>query len=352
MKNSTSKYLKIHFTNCLLLCSLVFYGQTANTIHQEVGPKGGLNKLALLYYGIEFTKEHRKEIEGVEIEFVFEVDETGKAQLAELNGVANSIIEDSLMSKNKEMIEFLPSIKDGIAQSAFYFMKLTLPSYQETEIVRGWWMADAYREAKLEDFAVLKKSNRRFDILFGGAVNQFIGSPSNYLKIGGGIKMDLTYANQNQYYYGLLMAAYFNGRKKDYSISSTREQFSSVPSIVMGAIIGKWYDKFGLQAELSFAAQNITEKLNDSDKDWVQFRGFSPALVLNYPMRFGKDKPYYYYGSPALYSNYMNLHLGVRHWFLSEKEASGLMLEFGLAYRLVVHGINEYQFRKEYQERF
>ena len=352
MKSLIIKSLKIHFASYLLLYSLAAYAQTTEIMNQEVGPKEGLNELALLYYGIEFTKEQREMIKGVEIEFVFEVNERGEALLVELNGVANAVIEDSLMSKNNEMVAFQPSIRNGIAQPAFYFMRLTLPSYRKTEMTIDWRVVDAYRKAKLEDFEVLKKSNKRFDILFGGAVNQFMGRPAEYLKIGGGIKMDLIYTNEKQHYYGLLMGIYFNGRKKDYPISSTREQFSSTPSIVVGGIIGKWYDKFGLQAELSFAAQNVTEKLNDSDKDWTQFRGFSPALVANYPLRFGKDKPYYYYSSPALYSNYVNFHFGLRQWFLSEKEASGPMLEFGFSYRLVIHGVNEYKFRKEYLERF
>ncbi len=345
-------WMKIYFASYLLLFSLDAHSRNIDSTYQEGRPKGGINELALLYYGIEFTKEQREKIEGVEVEYIFEVDETGKARLVELNGISDAAVVDSLMSKNKEMVEFYPSIKNGIAISSIYFMKMTFPSYQHRKSAKGLWMADTYREAKLEDFEVLEKANRRLDIVIGGAVNQFIGSPSEYLKIGGGMKTDITYTNKHLFYCGLLMDIYFNGRKKDYPIASTREQHPSVSSIAMGLVLGKWYDKFGVQLQLGFAAQNVTEKLDDSDKDWVQFRGFSPGLVVHYPIKFGRDKPYYYYGTPTIYSNYVNFHFGVRQWFLSEKEASGLMLELGLGYRLVVHGVKEYKFRKEYLERF
>lgn len=325
--------------------------QISSVSNQEVSPKIGINALAIKYFGIEFTKEQRSSIENIEIEFVYEVDTIGKPILSEVNGIKNQEIIDSLKNKTNEIGLFNPRILNGKAESSIYFMKLTFPSYKITKSNFGLLQGSAYNEAKLEDFEYLLESGNRIDVLFGGVVNKFLGNPSNHLKTGGGMKMDISYAGRNNILYGLNMSFYGNKLKNDYPISSTREQFNVPPTLLVGLVFGKWYPKFNIQGEVNLAVQNLTERLNNTDSDWVQLKGWSPGIVLNYPIRIGKQKTKYYYGSPSLFENNLNFHFGIRYLKLSITQATGVMTELGVSYRMTVKNVKEYKLKDEYLNR-
>ena len=162
------------------------------------------------------------------------------------------------------------------------------------------------------------------------------------------MKIDFGYAGKNDVIYGLNMSFYGNKLKKEYPINSTREQLTAPPTLLARLIIGKWFDRFNVQGELNIGVQNITEKLGDNDTGWVQLKGWSPGIVLNYPIKLGKSKPLYYYGAPTLLENNLNIHLGIRYLKLSIKEATGLMAELGVSYRMAIKGINEYKFKDDF----
>ena len=77
----------------LLICILTSNAQVVDSLNQNVSPKNGLNQLAIKYYGIDFTKEQRKEIENVEIEFIYSVDAYGNPVLTE--EAASGVREDT-----------------------------------------------------------------------------------------------------------------------------------------------------------------------------------------------------------------------------------------------------------------
>lgn len=335
----------------LLLYLLPLHAQVADTLDQEARPRNGVHQLAIQYYGIEFTKEQRKEIKGVEIEFIFSIDEFGKPTLAEVNGVQNQDIVDSLRNKTMEVAPFYPQIQDGQAVPSIYFMKLTYPSYTYRPPSYEYMQGQVYNEAKLDDFEYIHESGRRFDMVIGGLVNQFIGSPAKHLNFGGGMKLDLGYAGKNKLIYGINMSIYSNKLKKDYPINSTREQLNAPPLVLVGLVFGKWFDKFSVQAEVNAGSQNITEKRTEDDPDWIQLKGWSPGLVVNYPIQLGANSPVYYYGSPTLINNSLNLHLGLRYVKLSLEEASGFMAEFGVSYRLSIRSVNEYKLKHSFLSR-
>jgi len=342
---------KMKYTISIIL-SLIYIlsleAQVSDTLSQNVSPKNGVNQLAIKYYGIDFTKEQREEIENVEIEFIFSIDETGNPTLSEINGITNQDIIDSLKLKTEEIEDFNPQIRNGKSEPSIYFMKLTFPSYKYNQRTYGFLQGSAYNEAKLEDFEYLKESNQRFDMIIGGLANQFFGKPSEHLGFGGGMKIDLGYAGKNNLIYGLNMSFYGNKLKQEYPINSTREQFSAPPTLLVGLIFGKWFDKFNIQGELNLGVQNITEKIGENDPDWIQLKGWSPGVVVNYPIKLGKSNPMYYYGSPVLLENNLNLHFGLRYIKLSINEATGLMAEFGVSYRMVIKGVNEYKLKDEF----
>ena len=182
----------------------------------------------------------------------------------------------------------------------------------------------------------------------GGLANQFIGEPSKHLKFGGGMKIDLGYSGENNFIYGLNMSFYGNKLKKDYPINTTRDQFNAPSTLLVGLIFGKWFNKFNIQGEINIGVQNITEKIGENDPDWVQLKGWSPGLIINYPIKIGKSNPMYYYGAPSLMESNLNLHFGLRYIKLSLKEATGIMAELGVSYRIAIKGINEYKLKDEF----
>jgi len=332
-------------TILLLLLCFGIKAQVLDSLNQDVSPIGGINELAIKYYGIEFTKEQRKEIEGVEIEFIYSVDEYGEPTLSEVNGVSNPAIIDSLQNKTLEIGHFNPRIRNGVAVHSIYFLKLTYPTYQFNSRTHGYLQGAAYNEAKLEDFEYINESGQRFDMTIGGVANQFIGNPARHLAFGGGMKIDLGFAGKNNFIYGLNMSFYGNKLKHPFPNVSTREQNEAPPTLLIGLIFGKWFNHFNIQGELNIGVQNIMERLGDNDPDWTQFKGWSPGIVVNYPIKLGKSSTMYYYGAPTLIENNLNIHFGFRYIKLSIEEATGFMAELGLSYRLAVKGLNEYKLK-------
>lgn len=322
-------------------------GQVTDSLNQEVAPKGGLQELAVRYFGIDFTKEQREQIEGVEIEMVFLIDENGKPTLSEVNGTTDQAIKDSLRLKTAQIDPFYPRIRNGIAEPTIYFLKLTFPSHQDTEYVYFRQQVSVFNAAEIKDFEYIKESGSRFDMTLGGVVNKFFGSPSNHLGIGGGMKIDIGYAGKNNLNYGMNMSFYGNKLTREYPLSTTREQFNAPPTLLLGLVFGKWFDRISIQGELNFAVQNVTENKGRNDPEWVQLRGWSPGLVIHYPVKLGSSNTAYFYGSPTLLENNLNFHFGFRYIKLSLTEATGFMAEFGVSYRLTIRGVNEYKLRED-----
>lgn len=322
-----------------------------DSLNQEVSPIGGINTLATKYYGTEFTKEQRLLLKNKEIEFIFQVDELGIPTLSEINGTTNTAIIDSLKARTKYINNFNPRIRNGIPEPSIYFMQLTFPTYSIFKNQIGILQGTVYSEAEIKDFEYIKFSNIRVDMVIGGVMNQFIGEPFNYLKTGGGMHLDVSVTGRKNYIYGLGMNAYGNGSKKDYPLSTSKEQFSSPSTFLIGAIFGKWFNKFSIQSEFHLAVQNVVEKLSDNDPEWIQLDGWSPGVLINYPIRLGKQRPMYYYGTPSILENNINLHFGLRYLFLSIPEASGIMAEVGVSYRMGLRYVKEYKLNDEFYSR-
>jgi len=78
-----------------LLIGTCLQSQSKDSLNQEVSPIGGLNNLAVQFYGIDFTKDQRKILKEVEVEFIFQVDQEGNPSLSDINGISDKFIIDS-----------------------------------------------------------------------------------------------------------------------------------------------------------------------------------------------------------------------------------------------------------------
>jgi len=130
---------------------IIFLGLSLNaqqdSLNQEVAPKGGVNNLAVKYYGIDFTKEQRQLLKDKEVELIFQVDSEGKHKLSEVNGISDKEIIDSLKQKTKEVENFLPRIRNGIAEPSIYFIKFEFPTYNLISRKYGGRLGSSYNEA-------------------------------------------------------------------------------------------------------------------------------------------------------------------------------------------------------------
>jgi hypothetical protein len=348
-----TEYMQHRFTFpivLLFLCFTSLNAQHKDSLNQDASPKYGINHLAIKYLGIDFTKDQRNELKDKEIEFIFSLDEYGNPTLAEVNGVTNPHIIDSLISKTKDVERFNPRIRNGTAEPSIYFMHLTFPSYKFSNQVYGILQGSAYNEAKLEDFEYINETGQRLDMIIGGFANQFLGKPSRHLTIGGGMKMDINFTAKNKLFYGMNMSFAQNGLKEDYPINSLRKQTAPVSGFV-GLSFGKWFSNYTVQFDLDVTVHNIIKRNGENDPDWFQLNGWSPGIVVFYPVWQGKVKPMYSYGSPTLVNQNLNLNLGLRYVSYSLKEASGIMVEFGASYRLGFKIINKFKLKDEFLNR-
>ncbi|KAA5544229.1 hypothetical protein [Adhaeribacter rhizoryzae] len=335
----------------ILLLALPAYSQAVDTLNTPAKPRDGLTQLALAYYKIKFTKEQRKQLVGVELEFIYSVTPDGTPTLEEVHGTNEPAIIDSLKRITSLLPKFQPKRENGINESDLLFMKLQFPRYRvAAEPLHNYNFG--YKAFTLNDLEYIHKSGSRIDGLIGVLGNGFAGNAGKHLGLGGGMKMDMLYTGKNGFGGGMTMSFYGNKLKEPYPLQVTRAQNNAPPTLFLGIIASKLLSQkeqsnFNLQLELNYAIQNVTPKESENDKDWVQLQGFSPGLVANYALKIGKDKLYYYYGSPMLYSNYFNLNGGIRPIFFNLKEASGLMLEFGISFRMGMHGVTEYKLKPE-----
>ncbi|GHA61058.1 hypothetical protein [Pontibacter akesuensis] len=331
------------------LCLAALQGH-AQTGIGNYGPEpiGGTSKVALPFYKINFSEAQKQLLQQKEIELVFFIDEEGLPTLEDIKGTTDAAILDSLRSAAANIPLFHPRTVNGVKESALYFLQFQLPVYEPAAAEERYVH---YKTRAHEDFEYIHKSGQRLDILMGAVANTFLGKPNEYLQPGGGMKLDMMFTGKKGFGGGMVMSFYGNKLKQPYPISSGREQNSAPPMLMLGVAANKAFaekerTEFNAQLELAYAVQNVTPKLEYEDEDWVQLKGFSPGVVVNYLIKLGKDRASFYYGAPTLYNHYLNVHGAVRPVFFNLKEATGLMLEVGLSYRLGTHFVDEYRLKQ------
>lgn len=319
--------------------------------NRDPEPKGGLAKLGSVYFKISFTPEQRAILEETEVEFIYLIDTTGTASLEKINGVEDRGILDSLERCTSRLPAFYPQIIEGVKQPAIYFFQLRFPKYAPTQYYNAAYGMRNYRKLSMDDFESIEKSPTHFDMVIGGMVNQFTGNASDYLKTGGGMKLDMAVGKEGKYVWGMAMNFYGNAVKKYYSVNTNRVMNDAPPTLLIGVVAGKegmrkGKTKNSFQLELCYAVQNVSSRTSPTDEDYIQWRGFSPGLVYNYQLYVGGDRLTHYYGEPTLFNNIINVHAAIRPIFFDWKEASGIMLEVGVSYRMSLSSIKAYKLKQ------
>jgi hypothetical protein len=332
-----------------LLLSFTAFGQSPDTLNRRVEPKGGMAALAIVYYKIDFNPEEIEYLRANEAELIFMVSETGKGKLEKVNDIGMPSIVERML--NDDLPDFFPEVVDGKPQSAVYFMKLRWPHYSDMTPVSPYDARPfAYINHRLDEFEFVRYTGVRFDMVFGGVANIVNGTASEYIRNGGGMKMDMMFYGQKNWGGGMVMTFHGNRSKKDYPISTQLPQNPSRMTLFLGAGIGKIFEErggghFNLQFEPCWALQNIVTVDPQIRNKPVQASGFSPGFVINYAMRMGKGRMYNYYFVPTVWTSYVNFHLAIRPLMLNVAAASGMMYEAGLSYRMGLRYVSDFKLK-------
>lgn len=295
---------------------------------EEAEPVGGVEALKDLYRGLTLTPGQREQSKEGVAELLFRVDRWGGATLLSINGVEDPGLLDSLYRRSTILPTFRPRLENGIPVGSRYQMVVALPDLLgigETErIIQTSSSRDRYF---------------RKEMLLGLGGNMFMGNAAEYLAPGFGGKGDFILGGE-KYGIGFSVSVFGNHRMKEYPIVTARPQEDVILSGFIGFNIQHTFYKeerreLSLQLDLCYAVQDIVRKLNDADKDYVTFRGFSPALTANYNVQLGEVKRATIDESRFVsrYS-YLNFYISIRSLYLSQDVASGLMIDAGVAYRL------------------
>jgi len=334
-------------TSILLILPLVgVTAQSTNlpTDRDLIAPLSA-SRLAATYYDIEFSPAQRDSLGDEQIELIMMIDTGGRASLYATNNVTDPVIIDSLRQRTEALPLFTPAIFDGRVIESVYTLYFSFPNYRRTFSGTSD-LAYEYRRYTLEDFDYLERSQERIDILFAGAVNQFIGRPSRFLSTGGGMKVDIIYTDPGARAYGLFMSFYGNHLRRPYPIVTTRELNPAPPTLLVGLLYGRYFDAWSMQGELGYAQQNLSPRLGDDDNDWLRASGASLGIVLSRSFALGPGRFDYLYGSPTVSAGHISLHCALRYQHYDLNEASGLMAEVGIGYRLSTFRVESFGLKR------
>ncbi len=310
--------------------------QTIDSTFRAAGPKGDVSVIIFPFLQIPFSPVQKKALSNVSLVVKVRIDELGHPTLEQLNGTEDPAIIDSLRKTFPRIVhEFRPGVEQGRPAPGYYSFTVPMPTYPIEQ-------RDPLAPTSSDEILSYTQSGRRLDFLAGVVANGYQGSAASFQNPGAGVKIDLMYTPKS-FGVGITAVLWANDLKKNYTISSTRDPSKHPVTILVGLALNKvvheWArSEFIMQVELNYATEEITPRLYNGDHDFVTFNGWSPGLVGNFLIRIGKDKfgsesVSVYYAEPALYCSYINLHAALRPLYLSSKEASGLIFEFGVSYR-------------------
>ena len=174
-----------------------------------------------------------------------------------------------------------------------------------------------------------------FDVLLNYSGYTYLGKPNEFLGLGSGVNLDLMVVNRKGVTFGTSVIVHNNRRKKDYPFDPDVMQLDQAGGAKIGILAGKWIQKYHLSLSLSYVVQNIAELTEERELKEIQLRGFSPGVTLNYPLIFGEGKNSLDWEEISTAKKHINLHLSIRYDFLSLSEASGILVELGVGYRLL-----------------
>lgn len=338
----------------IFLFFLIAFGGYAQTDTTSSGaePIGGINRLALVYYSIEFTKEQRKLLENVPVEMIFSVSKEGVAKLEHVNGIQNRSLIDSLYAQTPKVPGFKPEIHDGMPRESLYFMKFRYPTYkmntQEIPIRSPFYQ----KKINKDEFLELDETGRGFDFTVLGIFTNHFGKPDKYFKPGGGVQIGCEYVSKIGLYYGFGFDMYGNPADQHIAREDTMPYLRSPFSVTTGIYVGFRFDRLYIQSEAYYSTIAISRSDTETAIGGTSYEGFSPGLFANYiiPFRKNRERVTIHVGQPYINRASLNIRGGFRGFFMDSSEVSGIMLELGVGIRFGSYFVKKYHLKDSYYD--
>jgi len=336
----------------IFLLTIFSFGVSAqiDTSYTQATPIGGLNRLALVYYDIEFTPEQRKLLENVDVELIFSITDQGIGTLETINGITNRTLIDSLFAQTPNLPKFSPEMRGGIPKQSLYWVRFQFPTYQthfqELQTPTGFYQ----QKIEKNQFKVLDESGVAFDFVIQGIFANHFGNADKYLKPGGGVQMGFEFLTPNKVYYGFGLNMLGNKAALKMTVKDTMPYLKSPFTVTTGLYVGKRFEKLSVQLEIYYANITITDNDIEKDIDGTSYSGFGPGIFANYPVQFNKRKervtmhPW----SPFINRYSLNLRGGIRGFFMENSQANGILLELGVGIRFGSYFIKRYRLKDSY----
>lgn len=344
--------MKIYTLLSILFYSLFSVAVQAqiDTTYSQAAPVGGINRLALVYYDIDFTKEQRELLKDVDIELIFSVSDEGVALLESINGLNNRAIKDSLFAQTPYLPMFIPEMRGGISKQSLYFMLFQYPSYRRVPQELNFYSAFYQRKVEKNQFSELSESGTGVEFVLGGIFTNHFGSADKYLKPGGGVNMGVEYVAANSYYYGLGWEMMGNRAAQQMTAKDTLQYLKAPFTVAVGLYVGHRFEKFSIQLEAYYASISITSGMEEESYGGTNYEGFSPGLFVNYPLYINAANERVVINGGRAYINRfaINFRGGFRGMFMNNDQASGVLLELGAGIRFGSFFINRYRLKDSF----
>ena len=340
----------------LIFCTSVAVGQN-DSLNFSPRPHVDPWDIRLLYFRIKFTDEQKTLLSSRETEFTFKVNDQGVANLDKITGVFADDVIDSLRRIDYKLPSFYPETVDGKPRASTYLLVLHWPAWLDEKLVES--LKDPKRQKrgghsahKRKEYESIEFSQQRFDLSIGGFANEFVGSSSDYLKSGPGMRVDMLRYNKNGWGRGLTINVTYQERKMDYPVATAMPQLKQTTLIFFGIPFGKTWPEtnlglLGLQLQANAVHQFVAPADNDlKESQAFDIIGFSPAFLCSYSFRIGPGKMIFNQFNYSFMQNYLDLHVGIRPMFYNKlKEASGVALEAGLSFHLAYREVKSFKMR-------
>ncbi|MCI4668925.1 MAG: hypothetical protein MRZ79_12385 [Bacteroidia bacterium] len=340
----------------LLLPSLCAIGQINNNPREPIYPSDLRDEIVRKFTSIAFTQEQRKLIEGRTFNFKFDTEKSGQAVLLEVVGLNDSALITLFKNKAKSLTPFDLAARNFIPVRSKFSIKVF---FQRAGSSEGWFgLTPEYDffENDVEDFKEIKKSGARADFLLSGVGIQPLGTPMEHLTFGGGFRGELSGTSRKGFTFGGQMVLAQNNIQRNYPEFSSNRSAAVANSFLGGIFLGKRYNNFNYQFDLSLAEQDLTQRRSSvgrSDPSVERFVGWSIGASINLFQQLGKEVvplnhdplvgeiPDY----PQLAAHKFNVNLGIRYIHYPVPSARGITAEIGIGYRLTYYGVSAYKLK-------
>ena len=341
--------LRVYFSLLFFSVAILGISQTPKTTFMPAEPEGGLDAvLSFLDKKVKLRRAERREVSNQELYVELEISEEGKVLSAKVVNAPVLSVAQKIQKACMDLPDFIPATYEGIEIESLYRFTLNYQKQAYFPNPRNLYVPD------YDEFAEIIEKPRKFDLYFNGSMNFFGGNIGQRLGLGGGIGFGMLFGGKH-FSAGFDMTIYGNKLRRNFDLEDERKQYKAPPTFYVGLTLAKEWPlnkkrSIQLQSHFNFASMNLIPEEENGNRDFVHFDGFSTGLRCHYLILLGKPKVSVYGAAgPTLFKSFLHVYVGAFGHFLEEQQASGVLGEIGIGYRMRLRGIKEYTLKDNKQ---